>query len=83
MNDIPAYRAQRIATEDEAEQWIINLCRRLLFLPVLKTGAERYREALCKFDYHAYRWVFDPKSWVISGEICRHCGHVQERAHGE
>jgi hypothetical protein len=46
MNDIPAYRAQRIASEEEAWQWLVNLARRLFFLPILKTSEQRYRETL-------------------------------------
>jgi hypothetical protein len=42
----PRYRIERIALEEAAWQWFVNCFRRLLFLPIKKTGEERYREVI-------------------------------------
>ncbi len=37
---IPPYRIERMATDEEAWQGMVNAVRRLLFLPVLKTAKQ-------------------------------------------
>ena len=44
----PLYRRQRIAIETQFAQMAVNVLRRLVGLPVLRTGAQAYDEAFAR-----------------------------------
>jgi len=62
--EIPQYRIERIATGEEIHQAVINVLRRMMFLPIKKTSRQAYNETVAKLP------IPHPNSAVVKGSAC-------------